>query len=733
MATIIETSNGDNGHVVVQERVENGYGYYEGGDGIEIGPFLRGILAAILRNFWIVVGIIGLTLAVALAVTLVQTPRYTAETSLEINDQSEQVLGEDFETQVGSADSWDTDRFLNTQLQILTSRSISERVANRLSLFEDEAFFAAMQAPAPDTYASVANRRDAVLAMLMENLEVDLPADSRVATVSFTTIEPDISAEIANAYAEEFIQASLQRRFDSSAYARDFVAEQLDEARQQLETSERELNSYAREAGLIRTSDTGDESGPQLGSITTESLSQINAAANVAQAERIAAEARYRAETAQPLLASPAALGNPVFQRLRSRYDDLRYELENAQERYGPEHPTVMRLTSEVATVEEQLAQLAREARASIRADYQAARDAETRLTEQVSRLQGDSLAEQDRSVRYNTLSREADTNRQIYEGLLQRYRELNASAGITASNVAIVDRATAPLLPSFPNPLLNAALGLVTGLLLAGGFVFLRSQLDDRIVTPEDLDQKTGLPLLGVVPRTGEDVVAELDDPKTVISEAYNAVRGSLMFATRNGLPRVLMVTSVQASEGKSTSAYAIAAGLARVGKRVLLVDADLRRPSIHALADLANEKGLSTLLVGTSTIAESVQPTADANLAIIPSGGRPPNPAELLSTGRLADLVAQLQQEFECIVIDSPPILAIADAPMLAAVADGVALVVEAERSRAGQIKTAIKRMRQVNAHLVGSILTKFDPQKPGNEQSSYYGYEYYQYRGK
>jgi capsular exopolysaccharide synthesis family protein len=555
-------------------------------------------------------------------------------------------------------------------------------------------------------------------------------------SVRFTSTDPQMSAAIANAYATEFIQANLQRKFDSSSYARNFVQQQLGQARARLETSEQQLNAYAREAGLIRTRDPSagadGTASSTSNSVTASSLLQVNQAANQAKADRIVAEARWNAEMAQPLLSSPAALASPVVQELQKQRSAVQAELDAARGRYLDDHPSIVRLTSQLHDMDAQLNRAASEARNSVRAQLVAARAAEASLRSQVGTLEGATMHEQDRSVRYNTLAREADTNRSIYDGLLQRYRELNASAGITASNVSIIDNADPPTAPSSPNPFLNVAIALVLGTLSAAAVVFLKDQLDDRVRVPEEIEEKVGLHLLGVVPDVkGEDPIDALHDPKSMVSESYNALRSSLLYSTRDGLPQLMLVTSAQASEGKSTTSYAIARGMALIGKKCLIIDGDLRRPSIHHLSGVANKVGLSDILVGEKTLEQAIVPGEVSDFFVLPSGPVPPSPAELLSSPRLVELFQNLRQKFEVIVVDSAPVLGLADSPGLSALADGVLLIIESNRGRGGQLKAAVRRLHLMKPTILGAVLTKFDPQAAGNAYSTYYQYDYYRYR--
>ena len=699
-----------------------------------ISANIRQAIAAVRRHLWMALAIVGAVVVLALISTLLDTPRYTADTSVQINDQSDEVLGSQFEgaNATGPSD-WDIDRFLNTQLDVLQSRGLAERVADRLELGTSERFFSAMEVPTSALAGDQAQDRSLAVDLLRSNLEIDLPRATRVATISFTSTDAALSANIANAFAEEFIQANLQRRFDSTSYARDFVAEQLEEARVDLEDSERELNDYAKSAGLIRTYDalTPDGRDRLTGTVTASSLVQLNDAAIAARADRIAAQSRWEAIQGTPLLASQPVLNNPTVQALMTRRAELQSELQTARDRYLDNHPAINRLEADSAAINRQLETTARQVRESIRAEYRAAQSAESQLDSQVDRARGNSLAEQDQSVRYNVLARQADTARSIYDGLLQRYRELNASAGIASSNIAIIDRAETPTSPSSPDVPRNLALGLLIGLGLAGMAVFLRDQLDDVIHTPEDVEDKLDLALLGVVPRAEDMTPLEaLEEPKSPISEAYNSLRGALLYSTPQGLPKIIAVTSAQAHEGKSTTSLAIATGFARIGMRPLLIDADLRRPALHKVLGIAGERGLTDLLVSQDDPKSAVVKVKGRKIDLLPAGPLPPSPSELLSSPRMAQLLEHFAQSHDVVIVDSPPVLGLADAPMLAAIADGTVFVVEAERGRSGSLKAALRRLRSMKPVLLGAVLAKFDPTRSGNRYSAYYGYDYYQY---
>ncbi len=696
------------------------------------GVSLRDLALTIRANAVLIAAIIGGFLVLALIITLLQTPKYSAKATIQINSQSDSVLGQTGTVEQESANYFDQDRFLQTQLDILQSRGLALRVSQRLKLASDPAFFKAAGLGAPDSSTSSAAAQESVLGALKSNLSAELPRNSRIASIGFTTADPGLSARVANAFADEFIAANLQRKFDSSAYARSFIADQLANAKTRLAGSEIALNNYARQNGLIRTRDVATPSNGdnhlQGSSVTTDSLLQLNEAANTARAARIAAEGRWQALSGAGALNSPEVLSNPAVQSLLGQRADVQSKLQQARAKYLPDHPVVIALKAQAAAVDQQLKALVGAVRGSVKAQYDAAADSEKKLEGQVASLKTATLGEQDRSVQYNLLAREADTNRTIYDGLLQRFKELNAAAGISASNLVIIDRADPPAGPSSPSLFKNLLIALAVGIIASGLVVFLREQFDDSIRVPEDIEQKLDLSLLGVIPRALDNPGTELADPKSPLSESYNSLGSRLLYATGEGVPETILVTSAQPTEGKSVTSLAIASNLARIGKRVVLIDLDLRRPSLHRNIGAENTRGMSTLLTSQDTLDSVLLATGQDRLTVITSGPTPPNPADLLASARLQGLIDDLAERFDVVVIDSPPVLGLADAPLLSALVDGVVMVIEAGRGRRGALKSSLRRLRSMRAILLGAVLTKFDPKKSANRYSDYYGYDYY-----
>lgn len=686
--------------------------------------------ALLRRNLWLILATVGVALAFGLLATLLTTPRYVAQARIQIEQQTERVLATE-DVQEGPAQ--DTERFLQTQTDVLRSRSIAIGVAQSLKLFGNPAFHAAMGAAPPIGPGNAAGERELVIDLLRSNLAIDLPRNSRIVSLSFAAEDPRMAAAVANAFAQVFITSNLQRKFSSSAYARDFLAGQLVEAKARLETSERDLNGYARAAGLIAARPAlgaGDKATTTPQSVTTASLQQLNDSYNTAKAARIEAEQRWRSAAATPVMSLPDVLASPAVQSLLQQRATLTGELRQARERYRGEYPLLQEKTGQLDEVNAQIAQLAGNVRASIRNRYRVALEQERSLADEVGDLKQATLGEQDRSVRFTILSREVDTNRSLYDGLLQRFKELSAAAGIASNNISVVDAAEPPLAPASPSLPFNLAVSLLLGTVLAGVLVLAREQIDDAVRSPADLERKLHLASMGVVPMlpAGADVKTELHAPKSPIAEAYNALRSALLYSTPQGLPRSILVTSTQAGEGKSTTSVAVATGFAKLGRRVVLVDADLRRPSLHKLLDGKPERGLSDLLIGQASAAEVAMPVGGDGFSLITAGPLPPNPTDLLSGGRLPEVLRGLEDGFDLVVIDGPPVLGLADAPMLAANTRAVLFVIEANRGVRGRTKAALRRLRLNHANILGALLTKFEARKAGLDQ--YYGYDYYQY---
>ena len=687
---------------------------------------LARVFEVLRRNRWWILLIVLAAVIAGLALSLLTTPQYIATSKVLIEQQADQIIeGSDLEA---VNDPYDAERFLNTQIDIIRSRSLAERVVREERLEEDDRFFEAFGTQQP--VGTVEQTREYAADLLQGALTTELPFESRVVPINIQTQDAVVSARLANAYANNYIDSNLTRKFDSSTYAREFLANELEQARERLEGSERDLNQYSRAAGLIRM--TGQSEGSNSDatlSVTNDSLRQANTAASDATAERVAAQDRWQTVADENPLAMTEVLQNPAVQELIKQKSQVAAELAEERARHLEGHPRVKELVARSREIDQRMDSIGRSIKRSVFLEYEAAQARENALEARVGALRNNALDEQDSGVQYNVLRRVADTNRALYDTLLERYNELNASAGAASNNIALVDAAEVPGLPASPNIPLNLLLSAFVGVALAGGFVLLREHFDDVIRSPEDVESRIGLPILGIVPYVERDVENELRDSKSPMSEAYHTLVTNLLYSTSTGLPRSILVTSAEERQGKTTTANALALDLARLGRSVLLVDADLRRPTLHRMIEAGDQHGLTALLAGQTDLNSALVPGPVANLTYMTALPIPPEPSLLLGGERLPELIAQFKKRFDVVVVDSPPMLGLSDAALLASHLDGVLIMADAGQFNRGAVKATVRRLKMVNAVVLGVVVTKFDPRKAGGDHS-YYGHGYYRY---
>lgn len=667
---------------------------------------------------WMILGAVALGLALAIVATLLTTPLYRAGVTLEVNPPSVAVTDEQSKERDVYQDTYDV---VATQVGLLTSRTVAERTAQELNLGNNADFV-------PQT-GDASARVHAATSKVAANLKADVPKEGQLISFSFTSTSPQLAAMVANGIAESFINSSLQRRYEASAYARKFLERQIAKTRGDLERSERALVAYAQAQGIINTAlgPDGKPANSDAGSLQGESLVALNKALADATARRVSAEGAYRGA----LISGPTSDVTASTQALRQQRATLQAEYQQKREFMKPEHPEMQSIQAQISELDKQIAREGSQMSASrnntLLQEYRAALAAEQALQARVSGLKGAVLNLRGRSIQYNILQREVDTNRSLYDALLQRYKEIGVAGGIGTAPVSIVDRADPPGMPYKPNLMFNLMLGLLGGLLAGVGAAVGLEFINDTIKTREDVRDKLGLACLGAVPKTSakDAFVEDLKNPASVVSEAYSAVVAALRFSTEGGIPKVLLVTSTQPSEGKSSTALALAQNFARREKRVLLIDSDLRKPAFKASSD---KIGLTKLLTSDDDIDGHVVETQHEHLLLLPSGPLPPNPADLLSTGRIRTILNQAAERADIVIVDAPPTLGLADVPLLASAAGHILFVVESGRTRTRAAIEAINRIEATGSHILGVTLTKSSDTGAGYGYSRYgYGYGY------
>ena len=683
-----------------------------------VPPVLLQYWHTILRWRTVLLAIIGASLIAGVILTLLTAPLYTSKSEIEISRQQKRV------TNVAGLEAQEQPQdleFYATQYNLLKSISQAERVARSLHLVDDPGFFAAFGRPMP---APGPERQKLAVALLLKNVAIDPIRTSRLVDVSFTSRSAALSARIADAWDREFIGATTDREYASSGQARSFLESRLDALRLKMEVSEQNAVEYAGRNNIIALETSHDTEGKTQirRTLTAADLEQLDTALLVARADRIAAQARAHSGKAD---ISADVLTNNSIGAIKQKRAEIGAEYAKLLAQFEPQYPAARALKEELDELDAAIARDTARFGEERKQTFQQAVDREHDLDQQVQSAKALLQKQNHASIQYNIYQRDADTNRQLYDGMLQRYKEIAETGSVGASNIAIVDPADLPDNPSSPRLLVNLALALLVGIGLSAGAVFVLDQIDEGIRSPTDVWTLLKLPLLGNVPLSPVSPQEALANPKSMVSEAYLSIRSNLAFSTNHGMPRSLAFTSAQSAEGKSTSAYAIADIIGRTGKTVVLVDADLRLPSLHKLIGVPNEHGLSNILAGDEDVFAHVLPADQRAMAMMLAGPLPPNPAELLSSDRFAQVVAKLLERFDHVIVDSPPVLGLADAPLICRAVEGSVFVAVPGRSPLRSIRTALLRLEFIGARTFGLIITKIDI---GGQHYGYsYGYGY------
>lgn len=683
----------------------------------------------LLKRRWMIAAMTVSVLLVTLVLTLLAKPIYRATAVIQIDNEEQHVV------QVGGVSAQTTydPQFQETQYQLLRSRMLAERVADELGLDATEAerlvvstWLDGFRKPlGGETKAETSARSESSgtasrsgIELIQKGLTIEPVRNSRLVRIHFDSPVPGFSARVANVISENFIASGLERRYGASSYAKTYLENQLKIVKARLEASERQLVAFAQRENLVSTAE-GQ-------SLSSQNLSNLNSALAAAQEQRIRAQARWSQARAARGTGLPAdMLGNSIIRTLQEQRAQLQGQYQQKLQVFKPDYPEMRQLKSQMNELDKQLSVELANIRSSVRAEYTAAATQERLLQSQLGALRADTLDVDSRSIPYNILKREVDTSRQLYDSLLQRYKEVGVAGDLRSNNISIIDRAQTPTDRYKPSVSMNLTIGLMLGLVLAGLTAFLLEFLDDTLKKPDDLEQRLKLPVLGIIPKLSKQSPLEaLRDPRSAFSESYRSVRTALLFSTNEGVPRTLLITSAVSGEGKTTTALTLARNFAELGKTVLLIEADLRNPSLHKLTGMSTKAGLSNVLSGAMSLFDATQATQYQGLKAMLAGPLPPNPAELLSGSKLMALLAAAAQQFDQVIIDGPPIMGIADAPILANAAAGTLVVVHAGKTRIAAAQAALKRLHAARARIVGGLLTQYDT------KAAAYGYHYQDY---
>jgi polysaccharide biosynthesis transport protein len=700
--------------------------------GFDFYKYLR-----ILNKYrWLIAACVLTSLLLGAAMTFLSTPIYRATMSLQIDRESLNIVKVDGvqpdELQGGGLE------FFQTQYELLASRSLAERVVSTLGLANDVEFDTRSTSAVSYVKELVLGGTEKTevqqnqeeltrrtVGRLAKMLTVAPVRGSRIVRISIDHPDPSVAQKVANGFGAVFIADNLDRRFEATSYARKFLEERLQQLKQRLQETEVQLVDYAEKQGIIQLD--GNKN------LISTDLEATNVKLAEARAERVKKELLWKQAQATDGLGLKQILDSDAVKSNRKLRTELAAEYQQKLAIYKPAFPEMSKLRNQIKELDLQVQSEVAAIKQSIEAEYLAAKEQEESLLTDLEGTKSEVVDQRNKSIQYNILQREVDTNRQLYDGLLQRYKEIGVAGGVGTNNISIVDSASRPLLPRSPNLFLNLALAFIAGLGLGVIAALVLDYLDDSFKSPEDIEREIGLPVVGVVPkpRPGIEIEDELYDSRSAMSEAYRSLRTGLQFATSEGLPRSLLVTSSKPSEGKTTSTISLARSLAQIGLEVLLIDGDLRNASVHKRLMVSNEVGLSNYLSGAKRPEEVVQSTDTNGLVLMTAGPLPPNPAELLNGPRFQSLIALAASSFDIVLVDGPPIMGLADAPLISTNVQATMLVVAANETRRSIVKVAFKRLQMARANVVGVLLNKFDAKETGYGYGYGYGdYDYHSY---
>jgi polysaccharide biosynthesis transport protein len=705
-------------------------------------PHLYDYLLILRKHQWLILSFLVAVVTIVTIATFRMQAVYVATARIEIDPSSANILP--FQGMDPYGYEMDLENYIETQSKILTSETLALQTI-RSSGLGARPEYASPNGPSEAlAIGSLENqKRPPELGAFLGSLGVKRVPTSRLMDVSFESTDPQFAARIVNEHIRNYQEQNIRSHYDETTRATTWLRNELDELRIKVQESEDQRIAYERKNQIWTLDDKSN--------ITSQRLADVNKALTEAQEERMRKEALFQFAKAGDIADVPQLRNNPVLQGFLQKRQTTTEEYNDALSQYGPNFPKVLRLQAQLKDVDQLIQKENVKTLNDIELDYREAMQRESMLVHalDLQKVEANTMAE--RMVEYNILKREAEASKTLYDGLMTKLKEVGISSALQSSNIRVVDPAMIPAYPSRPAKARNIALSFLVGLVGGIGLALMREYLDNTVKTPDDIETLARLPSLAVVPQfagsngngsrkrllhgiatNGHEKRIELVAqhlPKSQMSEAFRALRTSLLLSQPGRPPQVILVTSALPREGKTTAAANLAVTLAQLGDSTVLVDADLRKPGVGRLLNMASGKyaGLSSYLAGVSSLDLVIVPHPDIpNLAAIPTGPLPPNPADLLSSHKLAEAIAELRAKFKFVVIDSPPIMAATDAVILSVQTDGVLLVV-----RSGETpKEAFTRTRDllvsVKCHILGVVLNAVDSGAP----DYYYSYRYYPY---
>ncbi|MBU3890940.1 polysaccharide biosynthesis tyrosine autokinase [Methylosinus sporium] len=687
----------------------------------------------LLRHIKLIASVVSAFAVLALFATLLKTPIYRATAVIQI-ERHETRFTQSQGLETGEEGGRSDAEFYRTQYDLLQSRSLAEQVAVRLGLLDDPRFLPP-QSPGltqrlwgvlsrGSSEVDALTRRRAAVAKFTSNLVVEPKRGSRLVMIHYFDPDPSMAQLIVNGVADVFTSRNLERRFEASTYARSYLDERLQELKGKLEKSEAEVIAYGAREQLMSAG-----VGENKSTLASVNLATANTNLTNAKIERTKLEQLWAIAQTDNVNALPQVLDNKGMSANREKRASLAAEYQQKASLLKPSYPVMVALRSQMDELDRQASKIITVVKDSIRTQYLAAKNQEVELEKQLEQFKSNLINEQARAIQYDMLQREVATNRILYEQMLQRAKEISVLGAVGSNNISVIDPAERPSTPYSPKLFMNLLVGALVGLICGIVAALIIEYLDNTVRSPQDVETRLGLTLLGLVPAAEDEasIMAALQDRRSNVSEALRSLKTALQFSSPDGLPKSLAITSARPKEGKSTTSFALARICAEQGMHVLLIDADLRRPSLHQAIGLSSSVGLSSYLAGAMQASEVVQRTDVENLFFIASGPLPPNPADLFSGPKFSSLISLGGEFFDLIIVDAPPVLGLADAPLIANATGETIFVISAGETRRDVVGIALKRLGMARAHLLGAVLNRFRLDRHPYGQVSGYDYNY------
>ena len=699
----------------------------------EMYSYLQTYWRVVLRRLSTILTVAGALTVLVAIVSFKIRPVYQATVRLEVEADAPQVQSlEDLRRQLPSDDA-----FLGTQIQVLETEDLAWRTIAQLGMDANASFAPPDEA---QKHASADNPnllRDWLLRKFRKALSVERVRESRVLNVGFESTDAGLASQVANALATNYIEYNFHQRYDATRQASGWMEQQLDELKAKVEKSQQALVDYERQNAIVNINDKQD--------VLEEKLADLSKELTAAESDFAERQSRYQLVKSDPEHVALLAQ-NELLEKLQEKFADVQSDYVEGVGIYGPNHPKLARLKAQVAAMQNLINQERQRTVERVEHDYRAALGRRDLLAHSVAQEKVEVGKLSQLLIRHNLLKREFDTNEQLYNSLLQRLKDATVSAGLRATNIHIIDPASTPVIPVRPKKLLNTALGLLVGLILGVTLAFVQEGLDNSIKSAEDAERLVSVPSLAVIPlnstvrrpvlkknghngrlQPGSSMgLTVLHHPVSTIAESFRTLRTSVLLSTSPRPPDCVLVTSAQAGEGKTSTALNLATAFAQQGDKVVIIDGDLRRPSIAPALGISNDKGMSGFLTGAHSLNDALrQVDPQLPLWVVPAGPVAPNPAELLSSATMRTALRDLRRRFRYVLIDSPPLLVVTDATILSTLVDGVILVIESGSTVRGAAVRARRLLDSAGARVLGVVMNKVNLRHDG-----YYGYSYRRY---